>query len=208
MEFDPKLQHPCSILVAGPSQCGKSQLIKRLILRDCFTPPMENIIWCYSEWQPMYEELQHKVRFRDSIVSPQELDPNYNHLVVIDDFMTSGDDKIQEFFIKGSHHRNASCIYVVQNLFDKGKNHRTCSLNSHYTVIFKNVRDRGQITHLARQMFPTQIKYFTEAYRDATTNPYGYIMLDCKPQTPDHLRLRTDITEPSQTVYVPENYRA
>ena len=156
----------------------------------------------------MYKELEHKVHFRDSIVSPNELDSNYNNLVVIDDFMGSGDDKIEQFFIKGSHHRNASCIYIVQNLFDKSKNHRTCALNSHYTIVFKNPRDSGQINHLARQMFPSKIRYLTEAFRDATSKPYGYLMIDAKPQTPDWLRLRSDITEPTQTVYVPEDYRS
>ena len=40
-----------------------------------------------------------------------------------------------KLFTKGSHHRNLTVIYIVQNVFDKGKYSRTISLNSHYHVV-------------------------------------------------------------------------
>jgi hypothetical protein len=46
-------------------------------------------------------------------------------------------------FTKKSHHRNISVMYIEQNLFHKGKNHRTISLNAHYMVLFKNPRDEA-----------------------------------------------------------------
>jgi hypothetical protein len=39
------------------------------------------------------------------------------------------------------HHRNISVMYIVQNLFHRGKHHRTIGLNAHYMVVFKNPRD-------------------------------------------------------------------
>ena len=42
----------------------------------------------------------------------------------------------------GSHHRNLSVIYTVQNLFHQGKGNRSKSLNSHYLVLYKNPRDK------------------------------------------------------------------
>ena len=42
-------------------------------------------------------------------------------------------------------------------------------------------------------MFPGQTKYFIESYNDATSKPFGYLLIDYKPETPDFLRLRTDI---------------
>jgi UDP-N-acetyl-D-mannosaminuronic acid transferase (WecB/TagA/CpsF family) len=53
----------------------------------------------------------------------------------------------------------------VQNLFHRGKHHRTISLNAHYMVVFKNPRDVLQIMALANQMYPKGqgTKYFLEA---------------------------------------------
>ena len=63
-------------------------------------------------------------------------------------------------FTKGSHHRNLSVIYIVQNLFHQGKGNRSISLNSHYLVLFKNPRDKLQILTLAKQMYPSETAWF------------------------------------------------
>ena len=84
-------------------------------------------------------------------------------------------------------------MYIVQNLFDKGKEHRTVSLNSQYITLFRNPRDRLQISILARQMYPGNQKFMTESYYDATKEPYGYLLVDLRPETPDDFRLRSKI---------------
>ncbi len=110
---------------------------------------------------------------------------------------------VTKLFTKGSHHRNMSIMYIVQNLFGKNKEQRTISLNSHYLVIFKNPRDASQITHLAKQMYPGKLKYVQEAYKDATSFSHGYLLLDLRQETPDHLRLRTSVFPlERQVVYV------
>ena len=65
-------------------------------------------------------------------------------------------------------------MYIVQNLFHRGKHHRIISLNAHYMVVFKNPRDVSQIMALAHQMYPQRTKYFLEAYTAATAQPHGY----------------------------------
>ena len=47
------------------------------------------------------------------------LDVNIRNLIVIDDQMIEAgkDNRIANLFTKGSHHRNPSVIYIVQNLF-------------------------------------------------------------------------------------------
>ena len=81
---------------------------------------------------------------------------------------------------------------------------RTISLNAHYMILFKNPRDGSQITHLSKQMYPSRSKYMMEAYRDATSPPYGYLFIDLKPDTPEDMRLRSNIFPGEHTiVYVP-----
>ena len=49
----------------------------------------------------------------------------------MDDLMaqSSKDKRIADLFTKGSHHRNLSIIYIVQNIFHQGKEIRNISLN-------------------------------------------------------------------------------
>ena len=83
-------------------------------------------------------------------------DANKRNLVVFDDQMidASKEKRILNLFTHGSHYRNLSVIYIVQNLFHQGKGSRSISLNSHYLVLFKNPRDKLQILTLAKQMYP------------------------------------------------------
>ena len=71
-------------------------------------------------------------------------DVNKRNFIVFDDKMidASKDKRIVNFFNRGSHNRNLSVIYIVQNLFHQGKGSRSISLNSHYLVLFKNPRDK------------------------------------------------------------------
>src|SRR5271170_1990401 len=96
-------------------------------------------------------------------------------------------------FTKGSHHRNLSIWFLMQNFFHKGKEIRSITLNAHYIILFKNPRDRQQIRCLARQMYDKDAQVMQEAFQDATDRPHGYLLVDLKQATPDCMRLRTYI---------------
>ena len=106
---------------------------------------------------------------------------------------TSKDKRIVNFFTRGSHHRNLSVIYIVQNLFHQGKGSRSMSLNSHYLVLFKNARDKLQILTLAKQMYPGQTDFFLNQYEEVVKRPFGYLLIDLKTTTQDNCRLRTNV---------------
>lgn len=126
---------------------------------------------------------------------PSNLGSLRNALIIIDDLMTelAGDTRLSNLFTKGSHHRNLSVIFITQNFFHQGKEMRNIHLNSHYIVLYKNPRDKSQVTHLARQMFPGKTKAFQEIYQDATAPAYGYLFIDLRPETDERLRMRTGI---------------
>ena len=92
----------------------------------------------------------------------RDSDVNKRNLIVFDDQMinASKDKRIVNLFTRGSHHRNLSVIYIVENLFHQGKGSRSINLNSHYLVLFKNPRDKLQILTLAKQMYPRQTDFF------------------------------------------------
>jgi len=65
--------------------------------------------------------------------------------------MNETNRSVTNLFTKESHHRDLSVVYIDQNLFNNGKEHRAISLNSRYIVALKNSRDASQIVHLAWQ---------------------------------------------------------
>ena len=69
------------------------------------------------------------------------------------------------------------------------------SLNSQYLVLFNNPRDQQQIMALARQMYPGQSEKFLSTYRMATSNPFGYLLIHLKPDTPNDKRLWPNVFE-------------
>ena len=208
-DFDPSLLHPFTAMVVGPTQCGKTQFVLKMLrcASSFIHPPPERIVWCYGCYQDAFRSLCHddscNIEFHEGLPDVDMLDGCKRTLMIIDDLMSETDSRVTNIFTKGSHHKNASVVYISQNLFSKCRENRTISLNTHYLVLFKNPRDTLQITHLGRQMFPERVKYFREAYADATSHPYGYLLVDLKTTTPDVLRLRTDIFPDERTmVYV------
>lgn len=192
------LKHPFTMLVSGPTGSGKTVWVKNLINQNhlfCLPSP-ERIVYCYGEYQPIFAS------FKKTIFMPglpenimQMFDGSKPEWLIIDDLMleTANSKVVSEIFTKGSHHRNLSIILLVQNFFMRGKESRNISLNSQYIVLFKNPRDQSIATNIARQMFPTKIKKFQAIYEDATRDPFSYLFIDLKPDTPSNLRLLTSI---------------
>lgn len=164
------------------------------------------VVWHYAEWQPLYGG--EGIEYQEGLPQPADYEADARpKLLVIDDLMreSSNGGAVVDLFTKGCHHKNMSVFLITQNLFHQGRGQRDISLNANYIVFFKNPRDRGQIQHLARQVYPEDVRFLQEAYRDATTSPHGYLLLDLKQSTPENCRFRTDIfpTDERMHVYVP-----
>ena len=201
--MDIRLKHPSTYIVSGSSGTGKTQWTKKF-LKNWETIVNSNfpdrIVWFYSEFQPTYSQLlalYPQIELVQGI--PDDVcdmfDAQTTNLCVIDDLLQecAGNKNVANLFTKTSHHRNLSVIFITQNMFFQGKESRTISLNSHYMCLFRCPRDMSQITNLAKQMYPGNVKFLREAYDDATKESYGYLFIDLKPSTPSELRLRSRI---------------
>lgn len=180
----------------------KNQVVKRFLEsgEEVIDGAPENIIWCYGIYQPAHDQIQRsipEITFVEGVPSDLETltNPSIRNLAVIDDLMQElgNDQRIANLFTKGSHHRNLSIIFILQNIFHRGKELRDMSLNCHYLVLFKSPHDSSQVTNLTKQMFPGHTKYMQKSFQDATKRPYGYLLCDLKPETPTDFRLRTKI---------------
>lgn len=196
--------HPFSCMVSGPSACGKSVFVKKLLrFADVMiVPPPQIVRWYYSVWQDWYLDFDERVEFVEGLPDVKKLDSSTRNLLVLDDAMHEVDEGIEQLFTKYSHHKNTSVIFICQNVFHRGKHQRTMSLNSNYMVLFRNPRDATQISVLGSQMFPGRQKFLRSAFEDATSRPYGYLLLDLKAATPDALRVRTNVFPGEQPVVV------
>jgi hypothetical protein len=155
------------------------------------------------------------------------VDGHDNSLIVLDDLISqcSNDERVSNLFTRGSHHRGISVLFLTQNLFPPDKLSRTISLNTKqvklqrsitflfttFRLYFSHHQDKLVypdeyslgITKLARQMFPKHTSYLMESFEDATSKPYGYLMIDCHQLSPENMRLRTNILPGErQIVYV------
>lgn len=208
--MDPRWKHPFTALICGPTGCGKSQFVTRFMehLPELVDTPIEEVIWCYSEWQNLYDKnVNPIVKFHEGLPQLEDFSRKaVPRLVIIDDMMREADERVVDLFTKGSHHRNLSVMFVSQNVFHQGKGQRDISLNAHYLVCFKNPRDRAQIGYLSRQVFPDNSSFIREAYEDATSVPHGYLLFDFKQSTSDIMRVRTSIfpDDESNFVYIPK----
>lgn len=166
------------------------------------SPVPERIIWCYGQYHEGLESLPAHVEVYEGVSILQNEDVS-SALIILDDLMQECGDanELVNLFTKGSHHKNISVIMIVQNIFHQGKAMRSISLNTHYMVLFKNPRDAGQIRHLAAQLFPGKVQYLVDAYKQATSVPHGYLLLDFRQSTADNLRVLSGILPGEEGYY-------
>lgn len=208
---------PCSsITISGATQSGKTYFVHKLLknIRGMFSgEPVSRILYCYGIYQPLFDEMQaHIPNFtpHEGLPSKEDIENfsiEQNHsLIVLDDLMhqVSQSPEMELLFTQGCHHRNLSVIFITQNIFQQGKFSRTIALNTHYLILFRNLRDASQVNNLGRQLYPGKSHILTEAYREATNLPYGYLVLDMSPHSEDKYRMRTRIFPGEDTiVYTP-----
>ena len=54
----------------------------------------------------------------------------------------------------------------------------------------QNQHDAGKVVTLVRQIYPGKSKFVVVAYKDATKEPYGYLLIVLRPETDDNYRIR------------------
>ena len=201
--MDVRIKTPFRMILAGPSMSGKTTLIRRLLVHGetMFDRQFVKILWCYGQYQQeTFGRIKRdapNVEFHEGL--PEDIrthfDTSHPNLLVLDDLMSDAakDERVTKLFAVHSHHLNTSVALLTQNIFHRGSQSRSISLNADILILTKNTRDRSQIQYLARQLAPDRPKFIQESYQDATSGSYGYLFLDLKPETSEQVRVRTGI---------------
>ena len=94
--------------------------------------------------------------------------------------------------------RKLTCIYIKHNLFHKIANGKDTELQNTHLVLFDSPRDVQQIE---LGLENTLRKW----YADATSIPYGHLIIDLSTKTNDRLRYSTDVTSFPTEFYLPSS---
>ncbi|HEY6437727.1 MAG TPA: hypothetical protein VIY47_14140 [Ignavibacteriaceae bacterium] len=218
--FDLRFNNPSSFILAGPSQSGKTTFTLNLLrCSELFQDPrcFLNIIFYYHHWQSSYDALKsenivkkwvEKMPTTDDITDETFAYKDGGSIILIDDYAQQINKNTVELFTEKCHHSNAVIILLTQNIFDKNPVFRTISLQSNYVLLFKNPRDSSQINSFAKQFSPGNPAWVIEAFKEATRNPYSYLLFDNCQTTPDKIRVRSNVLphEFPMRVYMPKSY--
>ena len=105
------IRQPASVIIAGPSGSGKSELVENLLKeKKLFYPPPQKMVYCYDRWQPRFDRMKKhsNVHFYKGLPPEGALvkwfKPEHHGILILDDLMEeSGNDKrVLKLFTKSS----------------------------------------------------------------------------------------------------------
>lgn len=208
MNLVPVFHHPFSLILASPSNGGKSTLAFNIIKnsKDLVNNTNGNgfdaVFVLYKSYQPLYdrmkEELDIPVYLFEKTIPPEDLETNAKHpCVLIDDgFCPENQTLIMDLFCRLGHHMSISVILICQTIFD-GSNPtlRICHRNTKALIVFACPRDQGTLRTLVHQMLPDKKKaqQLIITLDQELQKPYGYVFFDFHPSCPLNQRFKTNI---------------
>ena len=203
-------KHPFSMLLSGSRRTGKTTFVKTLLLRNrqFILPTIEWIFWIApTRQEDVVSELEQalgNVTYVNGL--PDEDIVEFvqtrmgRKLIVLDDLMEEAGTRkdVKNLFTRGRY-EDISVILLSQNDFHQGKHYLEMSRNTDYPIIFRNIRNASIITTYATQMGMKD--FLPKAYKDATREPFSYLLLDMRSDTDDRLRFRANVFKDYPVVY-------
>ena len=197
------------ISLVGPSQTGKSQLLYNWLKIGTFQPKFAKIYIFYQHSQPFYDFLLKEIENLEFVrgVNFEFIDSLKNNgtkYLLIFDYSCEEICNSKAFVDSGTagRHRGLSTIYIKHNFFHQSTLGKDVELQNTHIVLFKSPRDEMQVTTLSTQLGPGS--ELVGWYRDATSVPFGHLLIDLSPHTDNQLRYCTDTLktlypEPTET---------
>jgi hypothetical protein len=188
-----QFKSPLACIISGPSQSGKSHLLRELILeRDSVIDgQISRVLYCYTASRPNIPGIE----FFHGLPSIAEMSRIPHTLLCLDDLMNevSRDVEMIDFFTRTIHHSNLTVFFLTQNLFFASKIFRNISLNSNYFIFTNTIRGLSSLSIFFRQI-TTKWRQVFEFYKEITEKqPYNYLFVDLTQSCPTPFRFRTRI---------------
>lgn len=203
-----KLKFPFRMILAGSSGSGKSCLLADIIINRhvLIDKKIDRIIYCakYATSMPKVLRNNNLIQFHEGLPDEEMVknEDKKNVLICLDDLLETAfsSDLVSNLFTQGRN-RNTSVVLLTQNLFPQFKHARNVSLNANYIIVFRNMRDRSSIGHLAKQVCPGNSRAFSDLFSNHINTPFSYLFLDFTQDVPDVFRYRTDILSDTPSIF-------
>ena len=184
---------------------GKTELMFHMLQGNSFYPRFGKIYYFYKEFQPLFREMRGRIARIEFIkYSGLEITKNLsNCLLIIDDLCEEVfNDKEFVKIATSGRHRKRQVIYVKHNLFHQSKWSRKIDLINTLIILFKSLCDIQQIEYLGKQLNCLQL--LKDAYKLATAEPYGHLIIDLDIKTSQGLQFASQIIGPDPSIfYIP-----
>ena len=209
----------CAQFVA-PTRSGKTYYIYYLLRsRNRFIQHSDNVqevcFW-YRKWQPIYTQMKREKlvsKWFQGVPSASEFDKvvsPYRYkggtICIFDDCLDVYDSAdLRDIVSTLARHNNASVFLLMQSLTGENIRSRQVARNIKQIFLFQCPRDKLQFTYLARQMYPGNTKWLTDAYAAVTSKAYTCMIMDFRPECPEFFRVRSHVLphESPMRSYVP-----
>ena len=200
------------ISLVGPSEIGKSQLIYNWLKIGTLQPKFDKIDFFYQHSQPLYDVMQKEIEKLEFVqgVNFEFIDSLKNNatknLIIIDGSCEEiCNSKAFVDIATAGRHRCLSTIYIKQNFFHQSNLGRDVELQNTHFVLFKSPHDVMQVTTLSTQLgLGLEL---VDWYRDATSVPFGHLLIDLSPRTDDRLCYCTNKGPVPLKFYIPEGVK-
>ncbi len=170
-ERELKLPPTGILVITGPSKCGKTTALVRIILNPHLhfaeIPPTRWII-VYKYWQKAYEELRDQLGngavtfihgWRNNllegvgITARNETDPPIG--LILDDLCENlaSDPGALSMFSGGAHHYSLFLVYMTQFLYFNNEIQRQAMRQASHLICYDNVKHRSGLKTLSQQIF-------------------------------------------------------
>ncbi|CAF2033331.1 unnamed protein product [Rotaria magnacalcarata] len=191
-------------MLIGNSGAGKTYLMLQMIRNreKLFDKPINKIVYCYSVFQPIFNDFP-EVTFHEGLIKNVEeifpaSDGDMHHILVLDDQIMQLNDPedgkiISKLFLIYSHHLHVNVYLLSQNLFFQNKHMRNISLNTHYIFLFRMKRDVTQVKRFLTQLAPGKTQLLMDTYNKITNKPYSYACFDLSPGIEESFIIRSEI---------------
>ena len=213
MVWSLQLKPGSSFILAGPTRAGKTTFVCSLLRYNqyMFGWIFKRIIVFTPHAQSKYENLRNENVVNEiyhELPTLEDLDKIASAykdcggcIIVLDDIMSSWNAglNLDKVFTELCHHKNVTCLLLVENLFFQNTEYRVMGLNSTYLCAFKKSKRFETNIYSWCKMIPGKRKFIVQAFQQATKKSMELPFLDYNQDCPNIVRMRSNILPTEKT---------
>ena len=207
--FDVRLKENFKVFISGPSRCGKTFFISKLLenIETFAKEPPETILYIYKVWQSKFDEMKSVVNGfiedNENIIQQiKGISRGQRIFVIFDDMINSKSlEDIATLFTVDGRHMNMSMVFLTQRMFVNNEYFRQISQNCDYFCVFKNPRNSSEIRTLAQQLTPGSLSLI-EIYKEATRSPFSYLFINLTQECDSNVKYISHIFDENHSLKV------